>query len=117
MVEIVGRSDLSKHGEQIAGDGNLFDRRGEFPPIDDEAGGAPAIIAGNGVDTLADQPGDVEAMIDLADQLPRTLPARSQMNVGRPCPRRAATAARVPPSPPVRRPVPPGARARHVSPR
>ena len=56
-------ASAAEHVEQVAGDGDLGDRRGELAILDDEAGGAAAIIAGHRIDALADQLGDVEAAL------------------------------------------------------
>src|SRR5204862_7083678 len=49
-LEIVGGRQIAEHLVEIAGDGDLADRIGELAVLDPEAGGAAAIIAGDGCD-------------------------------------------------------------------
>src|SRR5215468_10726543 len=66
--EVVGRRQRAEHIEQVAGDGDLAHRIGEFAALDPEAGGAAAVVAGHQVDAHADQIVDVESFLDIGDQ-------------------------------------------------
>ena len=68
MFEVVA-AESAVHVEQIAGDGDLGDRRRQLALVDDEARGAAAIVAGDRIDALADQLGDVEPVPTSRDQL------------------------------------------------
>src|SRR3954452_6781643 len=60
--QIVGCSQRLEHLDQVAGDGHLAHRIGDLAVLDPEARGAPAVIAGDAVNTGADQVGDVKAL-------------------------------------------------------
>src|SRR3712207_7626720 len=49
----------------------------------DEAGGAPAVVAGDRVDSVADQLGDEDSALHLAHQLLGRDPPRLHVDVGR----------------------------------
>ena len=83
MFQIVRGGQSPEHVDQIAGDGDLLDRRPERALIDDEAGRAAAIVAGDGVDPLTDQARDIEAGADIGDQFRRTEASRLEMDIGR----------------------------------
>ena len=85
---------LREHVQQIAGDGDFGDRRADPAILDDEARGAAAVIAGDRVDALPDQFGDVEAAADVADQRPPSTRPGDEVDVGRARARRPAAAAR-----------------------
>src|SRR5271170_2302516 len=73
--------DVLVHVFQVAGDGDLFDRVGEFAVLDPEAAGALRVVAGDEVDAEAHGFGDVEAVFDVADDLLRREGARFEEEV------------------------------------
>ena len=75
--EIVGGAQHAIHVDQVAGDGDLAHRMAELALLDDEAGGAAAVVAGVHVDAVADQLGHVEAVVDRGDHRLRRLARRA----------------------------------------
>src|SRR5262245_50017713 len=53
--QVVGRSERAEQIEQVPRDGHLAHRKGALAVLNPEAGGAPAVIPGDGVDAHADQ--------------------------------------------------------------
>src|SRR5438309_11994661 len=92
-LEVVGRGEAPIHVEEVAGDGDFGDRRADLAILDQEAAGAPAVIAGAAVPPLPEQLGDVDAAHDVRDQ--RLLGDRPgfEVDVGCPCARRTGDAA------------------------
>src|SRR5262245_23685233 len=69
--EIVRWSHRLEHLEQMARDGHLADGIGELAVLDPESGSAAAVVAGDAVDAGTDQVGDVEALLDVGDEIIR----------------------------------------------
>src|SRR5580704_14874299 len=67
----------------MSGDGDLADRKSALAVLDPETGRAAAVIAGHQIDALADQFGDVEAVLDLTDQFLRRFCSRLDMQIAR----------------------------------
>src|SRR5262249_62025999 len=65
-------------------DGSILTRVATLAVDDLEAGGAPAVVTGQLVDTHADEVGDEEALGDVGDQLVRRSGAGREMQIARP---------------------------------
>src|SRR5579885_2394138 len=74
---------MEEHLLQIARDRDLGDGIGDLAPLDPEAGGPAAVIAGDIVDAEADQLGAIEAALDIGHELARRELPRGQMEIGR----------------------------------
>src|ERR1700683_323294 len=81
--QIVRWFEASEHFQELAGDRDFADRIRQFAVLDPESGSAAAVIARHHVDAHADQAGDKEAILDLADQLLCGFAAGRQMQIGR----------------------------------
>src|SRR3954465_7984394 len=92
-LEIVRRLHRLEDLEQMAGYRHLAHGISEFAVLDPEAGGAATVIAGDAVDTRADQIGDVETLLDVGDQLGRRRRAGFKVQIIRPRRRRGGDAA------------------------
>src|SRR3954462_967564 len=79
--KIVRRRQAPENIEQMPCDRHLADRIGHLAILDPKAAGATAVIAGNTVDAGPDQIGDVEALLDVADQVGRRDAAGFHMQV------------------------------------
>ena len=58
--------DVEQHVFQVAGDRDLFDRKGQFAVLDPQAAGAAREIAGDQVHAEAEKLGDEQAFLDVA---------------------------------------------------
>src|SRR5580704_4014520 len=63
--------DVFVHVFEVAGDGDLFDRVGEFAVFYPHAAGPDGVVARHEVHAVAHGFGDVEAVLDVADDLLR----------------------------------------------
>ena len=61
--------NFAEHILQVSGDGQFRYRIADFAVLDPEARGAATIIAGNAVDTKADQAGYIKPGFNILDQL------------------------------------------------
>src|SRR5882757_6694584 len=68
-LQVVGRSHVEEHVLEIARHRDAAHRPAELAVLDPEARRAAAIVAGDAVDAKADQVGDEEPALDVADQL------------------------------------------------
>src|SRR5579872_1736051 len=92
-AEIVGRRQAAEHFQEVAGNRHFADRIGARAVLDPEPGSAAAVIAGDLIDAHADQVGDIEAVLDVGDELLRAQRAGREMQVARPGRRRRGDAA------------------------
>src|ERR1700741_1265365 len=67
-LQVVGRGHVQEHVLQVPGYGDAAHRPGELAVLDPEARGTAAVVAGDAVDAEADQVGDVEAALDVAQK-------------------------------------------------
>ncbi len=93
-LQVAGRFERREHLEEVGGDGDLADRSTDLAVHDQEAGRAPAVVAGNTVHALADQLGYEDGARKRAEQLVTAAPAREEGEVAGTCARSAADAAR-----------------------
>src|ERR1700761_4348482 len=91
--QIVGGRHRLEDFEQMARDRHLAHRVGHLAVLDPEAGCAAAVVAGDTIDAGADQVGDVEALLDISDQLLRRRFTSLEMQIIRPRRRRRGDAA------------------------
>src|ERR1700748_2972323 len=63
--QVIGRRQVQEHVLEVAGDGDLRHRISDLPVLDPVAGGAAAVIAGDAIDSHADQLGHIEALFDV----------------------------------------------------
>src|SRR3546814_7984351 len=55
MFQVVGGHQGLEHIDQVSRDGDFGNRRRDFTILDEEAGGAAAIVAGHRIDALPDK--------------------------------------------------------------
>src|SRR5215204_7035776 len=67
--QIVGGRERGEHVVQVPGYSDFAHRITAFALLDPKAGSAAAVVAGNDIGAGADQVGDIEALIDIRDQL------------------------------------------------
>src|SRR5258708_1522190 len=92
-LEVARGGQVLEHVLEIAGHGDLAHGIGELAALDPEARRAAAVVAGDSVDAHAHELGDIEALVDVADQLARGDRPRLEPYI---VPRRARPRARVP---------------------
>src|SRR6266545_1325298 len=68
-LQIVGRGHVEEHVLEVPRHRDAAHRPGELAVLDPEARRAAAVVAGHRVDAEADQVGDVEAALDVAQKL------------------------------------------------
>src|SRR5579883_555557 len=81
-VEIVRRRQAGEQGSEVSGDRDLAHGKGALALLDPEAGGAAAIVAGHQVDSHANQISDIEAVLDVGNELVRAFGAGGEVKIG-----------------------------------
>src|SRR3954447_423895 len=70
-LQIVGSCQGFEHRKQVASDRHLAYRIGDFSVLDPEPRSPATVIAGDAIDTGADQVGHVKSLLDVGHQLGR----------------------------------------------
>src|SRR5579872_618798 len=67
--KVARKAQMPEHVLEIAGDGDLAHRISELAFFDPEAGGTPAVIAGDAIDAHPHEFGHIKAGLDIGDEL------------------------------------------------